>query len=158
VARGVGDDVEAIGNATRVHVPPVQLPPRGVWGAGGQVRYAPFTEWTGLDLDESASIEVLVRRYLAAFGPATAKDMQTWSGLTKLAPVFERLRPELVCLRDEDGRELFDLPEAPVPTATSRPRCGSSGSTTTCCSVTTTAAGSSPRASRGPSSSAATGV
>jgi hypothetical protein len=115
VARGVGDDVEAVGNATRVHVPLVQLPPRGVWGAGGQVRYLPFQEWTGLDLDPSPSMEALVRRYLAAFGPASAKDLQTWSGLTKVAPVFERLRAELVTFRDEDGRELFDLPDGPRP-------------------------------------------
>jgi hypothetical protein len=115
VARGIGDDVEAIGNATRVHVPLVQLPPRGVWGAGGQVRYQVFDDWTGQGLHPSPSMEALVLRYLAAFGPATAKDMQTWSGLTGLAPVFDRLRDDLLTFRDEDGRELFDLPDAPRP-------------------------------------------
>ena len=47
VARGIGDDVEAIGNATRVHLPLVQVPPRGVWGAGGQAKYATLEAWTG---------------------------------------------------------------------------------------------------------------
>ncbi len=47
VARGIGEDVEAIGNATRVHVPLVQVPPRGVWGASGQAKYAAIEAWTG---------------------------------------------------------------------------------------------------------------
>jgi hypothetical protein len=57
----------------------------------------------------------VVLRYLAAFGPASPTDAQSWSGLTKLREVFERLRTQLLALRDEDGRELFDLPDAPRP-------------------------------------------
>jgi hypothetical protein len=115
VARGIGEDVEAIGNATRVHVPLVQLPPRGVWGAGGQARYLPLETWTGRELDRAPSIDDVVLRYLHAFGPASPQDAQTWCGLTRLAEVFERLRPRLLVFRDEDGRELFDLPDAPRP-------------------------------------------
>jgi len=47
--------------------------------------------------------------------PATARDAQTWSGLTKLAEVFDQLRPQLLTFRDDRGRELFDLPDAPRP-------------------------------------------
>jgi Winged helix DNA-binding domain len=115
VARGIGDDVEAIGNATRVHVPLVQVPPRGVWGRSGQAKYAPIESWTGRELEGRPSIEELVLRYLRAFGPASVMDMQNWSGLTKLREPFERLRPRLLAFRDEEGRELFDLPDAPRP-------------------------------------------
>ena len=59
--------------------------------------------------------ERLVRRYLKAFGPATVLDAQQWSGLTRLGEVFEQLRPELVTFRNEAGKELFDLPDAPRP-------------------------------------------
>ena len=115
VERGIGDDVEAIGNATRVHVPLVQVPPRGVWGAGGQVRYATIEAWTGRELEAEPPVEEVVLRYLRAFGPASVMDVQSWSGLTRLRGVLERLRPSLCTFRAEDGRELFDLPDAPRP-------------------------------------------
>jgi hypothetical protein len=115
VARGIGEDVEAIGNATRVHVPLVQVPPRGVWGRSGQARYATLEAWTGRELDPDPSIDEVVVRYLGGFGPASVMDMQSWSGLTKLRDAFERLRPRLVAFRDEEGRELLDLPDAPRP-------------------------------------------
>ncbi|MEO9174628.1 MAG: crosslink repair DNA glycosylase YcaQ family protein, partial [Gaiellales bacterium] len=50
-----------------------------------------------------------------AFGPASAADAQAFTGLKGLAASFELLRPELVVFRDERGRELFDLPDAPRP-------------------------------------------
>ncbi len=59
----------------------------------------------------------VVLRYLGAFGPASVKDMQVWAGLTRLREAFERLRPQLAVFRDENGVELFDLPDAPRPDA-----------------------------------------
>lgn len=115
VERGIGEDVEAIGNATRVHVPLVQVPPRGVWGKSGQAKYAAIESWIGRGLEAEPAIDDVVLRYLAGFGPASVMDMQNWSGLTKLGEAFERLRPRLLTFRDEDGRELFDLPDAPRP-------------------------------------------
>jgi Winged helix DNA-binding domain len=115
VARGIGEDVEAIGNATRAHVPLVQVPPRAVWGKSGQAKYATLESWTGRSLEVDPSIDEVILRYLGAFGPASVMDMQNWSGLTKLRGAFERLRPRLVGFRDEAGKELFDLPDAPRP-------------------------------------------
>jgi hypothetical protein len=59
----------------------------------------------------------LVRRYLAAFGPASVADAQEWSGLSGLAGAFAQLSAELVRFSDDSGRELFDLPAAPRPDA-----------------------------------------
>ncbi len=99
----------------RTLVPLVQVPPRAVWGKAGQTAYATLESWLGREPHPAPSLDDLVTRYLAAFGPAGVADAQAWSGLTRLREVFERLRPRLVVLEDEHGRELFDLPEAPRP-------------------------------------------
>jgi hypothetical protein len=73
--------------------------------------------WIKKSIGTDTQPHALVQRYLAAFGPATAADAQTWSGLKGLSAVFEALRPKLRTFRDERGRELFDLPSAPRPEA-----------------------------------------
>jgi hypothetical protein len=95
----------------------VQVPPRAVWGQAGQTRYRTAEHWLGRDLDPAPDPARLVLRYLAAFGPATVADIQTWAGLTRLREVVEPLRPRLRVFADEAGRELFDLPDAPRPPA-----------------------------------------
>ncbi len=106
-------DPAALAQAVRAWVPLVQVPPRGVWGRSGRPAHTTIESWLGAGVDPAPSVDRLVLRYLAAFGPASVRDAQTWSGLTKLAEVFTRL--DLVRFRDEDGRELFDLPDAPRP-------------------------------------------
>ena len=108
-------DSASLAQAVTYQVPLVQVTPRGVWGSSGAARWTTVEAWLGRPLDAGASLETLMRRYLAAFGPATVRDMQSWSGLTRLAEVAERLRPHLRVLRDEYGAELLDLPDAPRP-------------------------------------------
>jgi hypothetical protein len=57
----------------------------------------------------------VVKRYLAAFGPAATADLRAWSGLAGLPAAVKAVRGELVAFRDERGRELLDLPDAPRP-------------------------------------------
>ncbi|MDT0331923.1 winged helix DNA-binding domain-containing protein [Nocardiopsis lambiniae] len=104
-----------LAQAVKDRLPLVQIPPRGVWGANGSPAFAPAETWTGSTMDADADPESLVLRYLAAFGPASVKDVQAWSSLTRLKRVFDGLRDRLVELRAEDGTVLFDLPEAPRP-------------------------------------------
>jgi hypothetical protein len=110
-------DGPSMAQALRNLLPLVQLPPRGVWGVGGVATLTTADSWIGAPLPADAAPDAMVRRYLAAFGPATVMDAQTWCGLTRLSEVFERLRPGLRSFRDEDGRELFDLPDSPRPDA-----------------------------------------
>jgi Winged helix DNA-binding domain len=113
--RWPGHAPAALAQAVRALVPLVQVPPRAVWGAAGQALHTSAESWLGRSLDATPSPELMVRRYLAAFGPASVADVQTWSGLTRLGEVVDRLRPGLRAFRDERGRELFDLPDAPRP-------------------------------------------
>ena len=112
-------DPAALAFACRNTVPLVQAPPRGLWQKSGAVAYVAVEHW----LEGTASpstIDDLALRYLAAFGPATVADFATFTRLTRLRPVFERLGPQLRTWTDEAGRELFDvgdgqLADADVP-------------------------------------------
>lgn len=114
-ARWPGLDRPLLGRALRAVVPMVQIPPRGVWGRSGKPVYVTAETWLSGPLEPAADRALLVRRYLAAFGPASVADLQLWSGLTRLQQVVDALRGDLLVFSDELGTELYDLPEAPRP-------------------------------------------
>ena len=69
---------------------------------------------------------LVLARYLAAFGPASKRDVAAWAGVAQrdFAEAWERL--ETVSHRDENGTELLDLPGQPLPPAPRPCRCASS--------------------------------
>ncbi|WP_030755225.1 winged helix DNA-binding domain-containing protein [Streptomyces sp. NRRL F-5135] len=107
-------------------LPTAQMPPRGLWRTRAGVRNVLLSSWLGREIDplppdgsgpagSDPVGQALVRRYLAAFGPAASADLRAWCGLAGLPAAVAALREELVTFRDERGRELLDLPDAPRP-------------------------------------------
>lgn len=93
----------------------VQTPPRGAWKQSGGVAYEPLEEWVGAPLREP-DVPGIVRRYLRAFGPASAADVTAWSGVTRLGPVLKAM-DDLVQHEDESGKALYDVPDGEVADA-----------------------------------------
>jgi hypothetical protein len=95
----------------------VRVPPSGTWERRRADLYALAEDWLPVRsrVSEEEGMELVIRRYLGAFGPAPLADVANWAGLTpaSLKPLVGRL--ELRQLRDEKGRDLLDLPEAPLP-------------------------------------------
>ena len=75
-------DKQAMAYAVRSFLPLVQVPPSGTWGVGTRATYTTAERWLGTP--EPADLATLFRRYLAAYGPASVMDFQTWTGMTSL--------------------------------------------------------------------------
>lgn len=110
-----GYDADALAYGARGRLALVHVPPRGKWNVSAPTRQTTFGAWLGREPEPASSPDGLFLRYLAAFGPATVRDAQAWSGLTRLSEVAERLAPKLAAFRDAEGRRLYDLPDAPRP-------------------------------------------
>jgi hypothetical protein len=105
----------ALGFMVRNHLPLAMVPTADHWAFPASAEFALAEGWLGTPLSDDGAPDALVPGYLAAFGPATAADFQTWSGLRGAKDVLARLRPRLRAFRNERGTELFDLHDAPRP-------------------------------------------
>jgi hypothetical protein len=112
----LGSD-SVITNGVNMWLDLVRVPPSGTWERRRADLYAAAEPWLGAPpkIEEADGIELLVRRYLGAFGPATLAEVGNWAGLQpkRLEPVLERLK--LRRFEAVDGAELLDLPRAPLP-------------------------------------------
>ena len=141
-ARWPDHDPQALAMAVRTFVPLVQPPPRGVWGRTGAARHTSAEHWLGRPL-AGFTVDAVILRYLGAFGPASVRDVQAWSGLTRLGPAVERApaaSSPFSRTRTASSSSISRMRRVPTPR---RPRRrGSSRSTTTRSSPTPTARGS----------------
>ena len=94
----------------------VRVPPSGTWEQRRADLYGLAETWIRPAAHhESAGLDHLIRRYLGGFGPASTREIADWAGIppAKLAPTLDRVA--LRRFRDENGKELIDLPRAPLP-------------------------------------------
>jgi hypothetical protein len=97
----------------------VRVPPSGTWEQRRADLYGSAEDWLGPETaTPDDGVDRLVTRYLAGFGPAPVADIADWAGLgvRTLGPALHRLR--LRRFVGEDGKELLDLPRAPLPDPT----------------------------------------
>jgi hypothetical protein len=109
------DEVRMRAYAARLLLPLVQANSEAAYGfdAGGEFVLA--DTWLGASVTEHPDVVGLVRRYLAAWGPATAADFAAWSGMKGVARWFDALGEDVVRFEDERKRTLYDLRDAPRP-------------------------------------------
>ena len=94
----------------------VRVPPSGTWERRRADRLALAEDWVGpVDASEDEGLEHLVRAYLRAFGPAAWRDIASWAGISVAEAKRGGAGLALVRYNDEDGRELVDLENAPLP-------------------------------------------
>jgi hypothetical protein len=110
---GVND--RALGYGTRLHLPLVVVPTDDRWAFPSKAVFAPAEGRMKAGLSKRSSPKQLLHSYLAAFGPASAADAATWSGLKSLGAELATMGAELATFEDEKGRTLYDLPDAPRP-------------------------------------------
>ncbi|GGS84749.1 winged helix DNA-binding domain-containing protein [Nonomuraea spiralis] len=109
-----GRDSRILAGEIELRTPLVHDPATASWGGWG-TRSSVAVSDTPVDPFHPAALRDLIRRYLAAFGPATVADVQAWCGLTRLDEVVSEMGAGLRHHTGPDGRRLLDLPDAPLP-------------------------------------------
>ncbi len=111
-----GADARRAWRMARVAALIVHHPERALWQPRNDGRFVAIAE-PQPQVPVEARAEIF-RRYLAAFGPSTRRDIAAWSRMrvAEIDASLELLEP-LRRFRDEQGRELLDVPRAPLPDA-----------------------------------------
>ncbi|GAB3251499.1 winged helix DNA-binding domain-containing protein [Arthrobacter pigmenti] len=107
-------DRTALGWSVQYLEPILHPAPNGTWNIRGRTLFELATDVLG-PVDSFPAPEILVRYYLAAFGPASVADLRAWSGVSGLREVVTNMGSELLTFTDDAGRKLYDLPDAPRP-------------------------------------------
>ncbi len=110
-----GAPAGGIARCARFLVPLAIAPTEDRWGYSRPPRFVLAVDWLGAPIAPRPDLGELVLRGLAAIGPASSADLRTWSRVPGIRDALTRMRPDLAVFRDEAGRELFDLPNAPRP-------------------------------------------
>ncbi|GAA2326860.1 winged helix DNA-binding domain-containing protein [Dactylosporangium salmoneum] len=99
-----------------MHLDLVRVPPSGTWARRRADLFGAAEDWVGpSDVTEEDARDLLIRRYLGAFGPAHRTEIADWAGLPVSEVTKVLARHELCTYRDERGRELVDVPDGPLP-------------------------------------------
>ena len=109
-----GTDAGAMRYTARTQLPLVQVPVSRGWSYPGNPQFTLAESWLNRPIPSKDRFKELVLRYLAAFGPASITDMQAWSGFGQLKDRIDSMRSDLRVYRDENRRELFDLPDRSI--------------------------------------------
>ena len=149
--RWPGTDPASLAYAVTFLTPLVQVPPRGLWRQSAQPRLTTAQAWLGRELEEHPSLADAILRYLAAFGPATVKDIQAWCGLTRLAAVVDEIGDHLRVLPTSRATSFWTSSTARCRIPRPPRRRDSSRPSTTRSSRMPTAAGSSGASTATPS-------
>jgi hypothetical protein len=108
----------AVWNGVNLWLDLVRVPPSGTWERRSADLYALAEDWIGPpppEATDGAGLELLLRRYLGAFGPAPLRDAADWAGVPVRAFAAVAATIELRRFRDASRRQLLDLPGAPLP-------------------------------------------
>ena len=114
-ARFPDADERALGYAVRLQLPLVMVPTDDPWAFPSTGAFTTAASWLDAPLSPLDQSAELASRYLRAFGPASAADFQSWSGLTGARAILGRVDPPLRKYKDDQGRDLFDLVDVPIP-------------------------------------------
>lgn len=109
---------DGLWRALRLIAPLRHVPTGGPWSFGFSPSFGALDPPPG-ERDRDDAVAEVIRRYLAAFGPASARDVGQFTMLPQatVTPAIGRLTDELVRHEGPDGATLWDLPGAPIPDA-----------------------------------------